>query len=133
MEKSVSTGLKVWLWIVMVLNGIETISSLLQIGDSPLSAIWGAVVSALMIYACVLIMFKMKKLGFKIMVIITVINAVVSVVIAVVAGLAAGAIAGSAAVGIAGGLIGAVILVLFSAILPLVTYLLMKKDWNMFE
>lgn len=133
MERSVSTGLKVWLWILIVLDGISAAGSLMQIGDSVFNALWGVASNAIMIYACVLIMFQRKKLGFKIMVIMTAIGAVVSVVLAVVGGMAAGAIAGNAAVGVAGGLVAAVIVVLLSAICPLVTYLLMKKDWDMFE
>lgn len=133
MEKSISTGLKVWLWIVIVLNGLSVISNLTKIGSNPFGSIVSIVLEAVMIYACIMIMFQMKKLGFKLMVIMAVVNAVFSVIASVIGGIAAGAITGSAAVGIAGGVIAAIFTIIIAAICPLVTYLLMKKDWDMFE
>lgn len=132
MERDISTGLKVWLWIVIVFNGLSAISSLTSIGDSPVSTIISIILDAIMIYACVMIMFQKKKLGFKLMVIFAVINAVVSIVVLVLAGIAAGALLGSAAAGFATALIGIVIAVICAVICPLVTYLLMKKDWDLF-
>lgn len=133
MEKNISTGLKVWLWIVIVMNGISAVRNVFNIAKNPLSTIITIVIEALMIYACVLIMFQMKKFGFKLMCIAAIINAVVSVVVVVIAGLAVGALGGSAAAGLAGGLVGAVLVVIMAAICPLITYFLMKKNWDMFE
>lgn len=133
MEKSVSTGLKVWLWIIIVLNGLSAVGSLFSIGNAPLSSILSVVLNAVMVYACIMILFQMKKLGFKLMCIIAVVNAIVSIVMTLVIGAAAGAAAGSTALGIAGGIVGAVFIIISAAIVPGVTYLLMKKDWAMFE
>lgn len=133
MEKSVSTGLKVWLWVIIGFNGISVLGSLGSITSAPLSTIISIVLNAGMIAAGILIMFKMKKAGFKIMVAVAAVNAVVSVVLAIIAGTAVGAVAGSASVGLAGGIMAAVIAVVIAAICPLVTYALMKKDWDMFD
>lgn len=133
MEKKVSLGLKIWLWFIIVTNGISVISDVTSLGDSLVSSLISIVVSGLLIYACVMIMFQMKKMGFKLMCIIYIVNAVISVVLSLIVGVAAGAVAGSAGAGLAGGLIGAVIVIIAAAIYPLVTYLLMKKDWDMFE
>lgn len=133
MEKSVSTGLKVWLWIIIVFNGINVLTSLGSIAISPLSTLINIVLNAGMIAAGILIMFKMKKVGFKIMVAVAAVNAVVAVVLTIIAGTAVGAVAGSASVGLAGGIVAAVIAVIIAAICPLITYALMKKDWDMFD
>lgn len=133
MEKQISTGLKIWLWVVIVFNGLSAISNLTKIGQSPLGSIISILLEAALIYSCVLIMFQMKKLGFKLMCITAGVNAVVSVLIVILAGAVAGAVAGSATVGIAGGLVGAVLVVIIAAICPLITYFLMKPQWDVFE
>lgn len=133
MEKKISTGLKVWLWLVIIANGWNLIKNVMAIGDSPLAAIFSIVVEGVMIYGAVLIMFKTKKLGFKLMCIAVGVNAVLSIILMLFVGVAAGAATGSAAVGVASSVI-AVMLVIIGAIFnPLITYLLMKKDWDMFE
>lgn len=133
MEKSVSTGLKVWLWVIIVFNGISVLGSLGSIASAPLQTIISIVLNAGMIAAGMLIMFKMKKAGFKIMVAVAAVNAVKAVILAILAGTVAGVATGSASVGLAGGIMAAVIAVVIAAICPLVTYALMKKDWDMFD
>lgn len=133
MEKQISTGLKIWLWVVIVFNGLGAISNLTKIGQSPLASIIGILLEAALIYACVLIMFKTKKLGFKLMCIVAGVNALYSVVSVILIAVIAGAVAGSASIGLASGLVGAVLAVVLAAICPLITYFLMKSQWDMFE
>lgn len=133
MEKSVSTGLKVWLWVIIVFSGLSVLGSFGSIASAPLPTIISIVLDAGMIAAGILIMFKMKKAGFKIMVAVAAVNAVWAVVLAILAGTVAGVATGSASVGLAGGIMAAVIAVVIAAICPLVTYALMKKDWDMFD
>lgn len=133
MEKQISTGLKIWMWFVIIVNGLSVIKNITEIGKSPLSSIINILLEAVLIYSCVLIMFQMKKLGFKLMCITAGVNAAVSVLVVILAGAAAGVIAGNASVGIAGGLVGAVLVVIMAAICPLITYFLMKPQWDIFE
>ena len=104
-----------------------------KIGQNALGSIISIVLEAVLIYSCVLIMFQMKKFGFKLMCIAAAVNAVVSVLIVILAGVVAGAAMGSASAGIAGGLVGAVLVVIVAAICPLITYFLMKPQWDVFE
>lgn len=133
MEKQISTGLKIWLWVVIVFNGLGAITNLTQIGQSPLGSIISILLEAALIYSCVLIMFQMKKLGFKLMCIVAGVNALYSVVSVILVAVIAGAVAGSASIGLASGLVGAVLAVVLAAICPLITYFLMKPQWDMFE
>lgn len=133
MEKSVSTGLKVWLWIIIVLSGLNALTNLRDIVSSPVSTVINLALNAIYIYACVLIMFQMKKFGLKLMVIIATIQAVLAVLAFVLVGLLGGAALGSMVGGAVTGLIGAIISILLAAVYPGITYLFMKKDWAMFE
>ncbi len=133
MEKNVSTGLKVWLWIVIVLNALSALGNLTSIGDAPVTAIISIVLEAVMIYAAVLIMFQTKKLGFKLMCLVAIVNVVVSIITVIFTGIIAGALAGNALVGLISGIIGIITSIIIAAICPLITYLFMKKDWDMFE
>lgn len=133
MEKQISTGLKVWLWVVIVFNGLGAISNLTSIGQSPLASIISILLEAALIYSCVLIMFKTKKLGFKLMCIVAGVNALYTIVNVILVAIVAGAAVGSASIGLASGLVGAVLAVILAAICPLITYLLMKSQWDMFE
>ena len=133
MEKQISKGLKIWLWFVIIMNGLSAISNVTKIGQNALGSIISIVLEAVLIYSCVLIMFQMKKFGFKLMCIAAGVNAVVSVLIVILAGVVAGAAMGSASAGIAGGLVGAVLVVIVAAICPLITYFLMKPQWDVFE
>lgn len=133
MEKQISTGLKVWLWVVIVFNGLGAISNLTSIGQSPLASIISILLEAALIYSCVLIMFKTKKLGFKLMCIVAGVNALYTIVNVILVAIVAGAVVGSASIGLASGLVGAVLAVILAAICPLITYLLMKSQWDMFD
>lgn len=133
METKVSTGLKVWLWIVIVWNAIGAIGNVTSIADSPVATIISIVLEVVTIYAAVLIMFQTKKLGFKLMCGVAVANVVVTIVTAIFAGILAGALAGNAVIGLIGAIVGIIISIIIIAISPLITYLLMKKDWDMFE
>lgn len=132
METKVSTGLKVWLWIVIVLNAISALGNISSIGSAPVTTIISIALEAAMIYAAVLIMFQTKKLGFKIMCAVAVVNVVVTIITSIFAGVLAAALAGTAVIGLIAAIIGIIFSVILIAICPLVTYLLMKKDWDMF-
>ena len=67
MEKQISKGLKIWLWFVIIMNGLSAISNVTKIGQNALGSIISIVLEAVLIYSCVLIMFQMKKFGFKLM------------------------------------------------------------------
>lgn len=132
METNVSTGLKVWLWIVIVLNAISALGNIGSIVSSPVSTIISIALEAAMIYAAVLIMFQTKKLGFKIMCAVAVVNVVVTIITAIFAGIFAGALVGNAFIGLIGAIVGIIFSVILIAICPVLTYVLMKKDWDMF-
>ena len=63
MEKQISKGLKIWLWFVIIMNGLSAISNVTKIGQNALGSIISIVLEAVLIYSCVLIMFQMKKFG----------------------------------------------------------------------
>lgn len=130
MEKQISTGLKIWLWFVIIMHGLGAISNLTSIEQNPLRSIICILLYAAMIYSCVLIMFQTKKLGFKLMCIASGGNALYSIASVI---LALVFIAENVASGIVAGLVGAVSVAAMAAICPLITYFLIKSQWDMFE
>lgn len=111
-----NTGAKVWLWIVFVLNIIAFAMAI--IGVAALTAIAGPIVlvatilslvaEVVLIVGVAMLLFSGKKIGFYLM------------VACAVAGLILNLIAGEA---IARSIVSAVLC-------PLITYLLIKNQWN---
>lgn len=105
-----STGLKVWLWIVLVLNAITVVTTVLGALLNPLLFV-SAIGTALIIVGVCMILFKQKKLGLYIICGMEAISLVFNII---------------------GG--GNIIISIISAVLmPGITYLLMKSNWESFS
>lgn len=105
-----TTGLKVWLWIVLVLNAIYCVSAVGTAMLVPLA--WISVVLEIMIIAGTsMLLFARKKMGFYLICGANVLGLIVNVVLGV-----------------------NIIYALFSAIvMPLIIWLLMKNTWYEFQ
>ncbi len=105
------TGLKVWLWIVFVLNVIGCVLSVAGILVSP---IWGTLALATSIVFTVgvgIILFKQQKLGLWLMCGAQVVGLILSIITG-----------------------GNIVTALVQAVLaPLITYLFMRPDWDSFK
>lgn len=111
-----NTGAKVWLWIVFVLNIIAFVFA--AIGVIGLTALLGPlvlvatllslVVEVILIVGVAMLLFKGKKIGFYLLVACAVIGLILNL------------ISGAA---IVKSIISAVVM-------PLITYLLIKKQWD---
>lgn len=125
--ENLSTGLKVWLWIVFVLNIIMTIVSLLAVvGASAIVATLGisgfytvllaisAILEIVLVVSIAMILFGKKKVGLYILIVVAVIGFVVSLI----------------SYGMVGQLtvVNIVKQVISSVILPVITFALAKKD-----
>lgn len=136
MEKTISTGLKVWLWIVLVLNALGLVENLLSFGSAGvLSILINIVLGAAMIYACVALLFQYKKLGFQLILIVSAVKAVVAVINVIYIAVTLGAMfsgAGGLATLLAG-VGGTILAVLLAAVVPLITWLLIKNQMDVFE
>ncbi len=105
-----STGLKVWLWIVLVLNAIIGLLCI------PLAllvpVLWVSVIlEVILIVGVCMLLFKQKKMGFYILIGTSVLNLIINVV---------------GGQGIVKSLISAILF-------PLITYALMRSSWDQFE
>lgn len=104
-----TTGLKVWLWIVLVLNAISAVISLIAALISPV--LWISVIAGILIIVGAIMLLQTKKIGFYL-------------------------ICGAAVVGLIVNVINGrnIFMALISAVvMPLIIYLLMKNTWNQFE
>lgn len=104
-------GLKVWLWIVLVINAIGAVFSLLGFLVAPIQTLISMALIVVFLVGVCLLLFKTQKLGFY---------------------LICGAQAASAVVNIITGA-GVVASVVSAVLMPLITYLLMKSTWDQFN
>ena len=98
-----NTGLKVWLWIVFVIN---IISGVMMI---PLMLIQPLLIVSLI--GAGLILFAQKKVGFYLMIACAAIGLVINIF----------------------GGVGVVKSIISAVLCPLITYLFMQKDWDSFQ
>ncbi len=106
-----TTGLKVWLWIIFILSIIGCILNIIAAIAIPVN--WLMVIGGLcIVVGSAIILFQIKKLGFYFICLAAVISFIGNIVIGSYSIIAA--------------LIGAIIV-------PLITYLLMKKNWTQFS
>ena len=101
-----NTGLKVWLWIVFVINIISGVMMIPLMLIQPL-----LIAEVLIIVGAGLILFAQKKVGFYLMIACAAIGLVINIF---------------GGVGVAKSIISAVLC-------PLITYLFMQKDWDSFQ
>jgi hypothetical protein len=105
-----NTGLKVWLWIVMIVNAIAAISTILVALLVPILFV-SALSSIVIIVGAALILFKQKKVGFYVICCMAIVNLVFNVI---------------------GG--NNMVMSLVSAVvMPGIIYLLMKPTWDVFN
>lgn len=105
------TGLKVWLWIIFVLKIIVATFGVFSILGSPLSGILTVACAVVFAIGVGIMLFKQQKLGFYLL-------------------------CGSQAVMLVGDIVvGAniVIAIIGALVLPLITWLLLKGDWDSFK
>lgn len=105
-----SKGLKVWLWVIFVINILSAVSMLVLVAMNPLYIV-SIIAEILLIAGICMLLFCQKKLGFYLLCA----GAVVAFILNLVLGL-----------GILRALVGLIVT-------PLVTYLLMKNDWDTFK
>jgi len=108
--RKMSSGLKIWLWIVLVLNALSLVGTIIAAILAPL-LFFSAIGTVLIIVGVCMILFKQKKLGFYI-------------------------ICGTVAIVLVFNIIGGngIILSIISAvIMPGITYLFMKPTWDSFS
>lgn len=105
-----SKGLKIWLWVIFILNIISVVLNLLGGILNPISWLY-AVLGVVFVVGIALILFKQKKLGFYMMCAMTAITFILNVV--------TGA--------------GIVTSIISAVLSPLVTYLFMKETWDQFQ
>lgn len=112
-----NSGLKGWLWFVLVVNAISAISNLGLYAIA--SLIKGGVLlitlclisSALIIAGTAILLFTRKKLGFYLMCACALINLILNIVMG-----------------------NNLVIAIISAVLcPLITFLLMRKEWDAFQ
>ena len=104
------TGLKVWLWFVFVVQILSCISVVIAIAVNPIFIV-SLIASALIIIGCALLLFKTMKLGYFMMCGGAVVNLIVNLIFKT----------------------NIIIALLGLILMPLITYLLMKDDWNNFK
>lgn len=105
-----NTGLKVWLWIVFVINIISGVMMIPLMLIQPLLIV-SLIAEVLIIVGAGLILFAQKKVGFYLMIACVAIGLVINIF---------------GGVGVAKSIISAVLC-------PLITYLFMQKDWDSFR
>lgn len=103
-------GLKVWLYLVLVLNAISVVTSIIAALVSPAS--WILVLTSVLIVAgAALLLFKTQKLGFYLICAAAVVNLIFNVVSG----------------------ISIFVSIIPAIIMPLIIYLLMKNTWSEFK
>lgn len=112
-----NTGLKVWLWLVLVVNALSAISTFRLYSVAALVTGGYAIVtvslvcSALIIAGTAILLFARKKLGFYLMCACALLGLIMNIVIG-----------------------NNLIVSIISAVLcPLITFLLMRKEWDAFQ
>ena len=101
-----NTGLKVWLWIVFVINIISGVMMIPLMLIQPL-----LIAEVLIIVGAGLILFAQKKVGFYLMIACAAIGLVINIF----------------------GGVGVVKSIISAVLCPLITYLFMQKDWDSFQ
>lgn len=105
-----SKGLKIWLWIIFVMNIIAVVSSFVAALLAPVAFI-SVILSAAYVAGIALLLFKQKKMGFFLMCG----TQVISIIYSIFSG-------------------ANIILALVSAIIPVaIVYFLMKPNWDAFQ
>lgn len=105
-----TTGLKVWLWIILVLNVIGIFTSVTAALLVPI--LWLSVVLGVLIIAGVfLLLFKQRKMGYYL-----------------ICGAAALSLVYNVAMGV--NIISAII---SAVLMPLITWLFLKNNWDSFQ
>ena len=93
-QRSLSSGFKTWLWIVMAVSGVKIIMDIADMGSgiASIGLFGNIIINILMIYGCWSVMFRFKKSGIRMIKVISVIG-LVMVGISVVAFMMLGSLA----------------------------------------
>lgn len=104
-------GLKIWLWIILVLNSIVILGNIVASLANPIGFVYVAL-NVVLIVGIALLLFQQKKLGLFLYVGITFIVSILNIVL----------------------LKYSIIYSIFTAIFtPAITYLLMRPTWDEFK
>jgi len=103
-----TTGLKIWLWLVFVVNAISAVISIIAALVLPM--LWVTVIATILVIVGAVMLLQTKKTGFYLICGASVIALIINVV---------------SGQNIVSSLISAVLM-------PLIIYLLMRKTWNEF-
>lgn len=105
-----TTGLKVWLWIVLVLNAISCVGAVITALLVPLA--WISVVLGLLVVAgAAMLLFARRKMGFYLICGANVLGLIVNLMLAA----------------------NPVVSVIQAIVMPLIIWLLMKNIWYEFQ
>lgn len=105
-------GLKIWLWVVLVLNGFAVLGNVMALAVNASAVIYIAL-NLVVVSGIVLLLFKQKKLGLYLYAGCAVIGLVLNIVLQNSSNLIAS--------------------ILMAFVAPGITYLLMRKTWNEFQ
>ena len=103
-----STGAKVWLWLVLVVNVLSCVSIALVLLIAPAAAIISLVLELILIAGVVLLLFRRQRIGFYLLCVCSVLSLIVNII---------------SGTGIVRAIVSAVLF-------PLITYLVIKNQWN---
>ncbi len=102
------TGAKVWLWIVLVLNAISCVTLIPLLLVVPVAAAISIVLELVLIVGVVMLLFKRKKIGFYMLCACALLTMISNI------------IAGT----------GIIRAVASSVLLPVITFLVIRDQWN---
>lgn len=103
-----STGAKVWLWFVLIVNALSCLSVLVLLAVSPVLAIITLVLEIILIVGVIILLFKRQKMGFYMLCACSILSAIFNIVLGTNIIRAIGS----------------------AVLLPLITYLIIKNSWN---
>lgn len=102
------TGAKVWMWIVLVANGLSCLGILPVFAISPVLAIITLVLEIILIVGVIMLLFKRQKIGFYLLCVCAVLTMIFNIILGT-------------------GIIRAVAGVI---LMPTITFLVIRDQWN---
>lgn len=72
-------GCKIWLWIMLVINVLSLVVGVVSLSTLGINGIYSVIAEVIIIVSVCLLLFKRKKVGFYILVVVCVINLVVNI------------------------------------------------------
>ncbi|MDE6607666.1 MAG: hypothetical protein K2K54_07925 [Lachnospiraceae bacterium] len=102
------TGAKVWMWIVLVVNGLSCLGIIPIFAVLPVLAIITLVLEIILIVGVIILLFKRQKIGFYLLCVCAVLTMIFNIILGT-------------------GIIRAVASVI---LMPTITFLVIRDQWN---